>query len=97
MPAGPSRRCLLSFFTALRFSVVAYVLAMFSTGGNQDPPVRIKLTWGVILGTLGLVMILSDSVEAVRQIIALSANPFVFIVLFLVMCLLKALKMERRS
>lgn len=74
----------------------AYVLAMFSTGGNQDPPVKIKLIWGVILGILGLVMILSDSVGAVRQIIALSANPFVFIILFLVMCLLKALKMERR-
>jgi glycine betaine transporter len=42
------------------------------------------------------VMILSGSVGAVRQIIALSANPFVFIILFLVMCLLKALKMERR-
>lgn len=74
----------------------AYVLAMFSTGGNQDPPVKIKLTWGLILGVLGLVMILSGSVGAVRQIIALSANPFVFIILFLVMCLLKALKMERR-
>ena len=74
----------------------AYVLSMFSTGGNQNPPVKIKLTWGVILGVLGLVMILSGSAGAVRQIIALSANPFVFIILFLVMCLLKALKTERR-
>jgi glycine betaine transporter len=36
----------------------AYVLSMFSTGGSLDPPVRIKLVWGVILGALGLVMIL---------------------------------------
>lgn len=42
-----------------------------------------------------LVMILAGSAETVRQIIALSANPFVFIILFLVVCLLKALKMER--
>jgi len=73
----------------------AYVLSMFSTGGDQDPPVKVKLTWGVILGALGLVMILSGSADAVRQIIALSANPFVFIILFLVMCLLKALKREK--
>jgi glycine betaine transporter len=73
----------------------AFVLSMFSTGGNPDPSVKIKLTWGVILGVLGLVMILSDSVQAVRQIIALSAGPFVFIVLFLMMCLLKALKKEK--
>lgn len=73
----------------------AFVLAMFSTGGNPAPPVKIKLIWGVILGMLGLVMILSDSVEAVRQIIALSAGPFVFIVILLMVCLLKALKKEK--
>ena len=73
----------------------AFVLSMFSTGGNSNPSVRIKLIWGVILGALGLVMILSNSVEAVRQIIALSASPFVFIVLFLMVCLLKALKKEK--
>jgi len=73
----------------------AFVLSMFSTGGNPNPSVRIKLIWGVILGALGLVMILSNSVEAVRQIIALSASPFVFIVLFLMVCLLKALKREK--
>ena len=72
----------------------AFVLAMFSSEGNPNPSVRIKLIWGVILGALGLVMILSDSVDAVRQIIALSASPFVFIVLLLMVCLFKALKTD---
>ncbi len=72
----------------------AWVLAMFSTGGDPDPSTRVKLIWGVILGALGLVMILSGSVEAVKSIIALGALPFVFIVLLLLMCLLKALKKE---
>ena len=73
----------------------AFVLAMFSSEGNANPPARVKLVWGVILGALGLVMILSDSIEAVRQIIALSASPFVFVVILLLVCLLKALKSER--
>jgi len=73
----------------------AYVLSMFSTGGDPNPSTRIKLIWGVILGVLGLAMILSNSIAAVRQIIALSANPFVFIVLLLMVCLLKALKTEK--
>jgi glycine betaine transporter len=72
----------------------AYVLAMFSTGGSQNPSVKIKLTWGVILGALGLVMILSGSVDAIRQIIAMSAGPFVFIIMLLLVCFLKALKKE---
>jgi glycine betaine transporter len=73
----------------------AYVLAMFSTGGSQDPSVKIKLVWGVILGALGLVMILSGSVSAIRNIIAMSAGPFVFVVLLLLLCLLKSLKHEK--
>jgi len=72
----------------------AYVLAMFSDGGSQNPPVKIKLVWGVILGALGLVMILSGSIGAVRNIIAMSAGPFVFIILLLLVCLLKSLKRE---
>jgi glycine betaine transporter len=73
----------------------AYVLAMFSTGGSQNPSVKIKLIWGVILGALGLVMILSGSVGAIRNIIAMSAGPFVFVVLLLLLCLLKSLKHEK--
>ena len=74
----------------------AFVLAMFSTGGDLNPKVRVKLVWGVILGALGLVMILSNSIDAIKSIIALGAMPFVFIVLLLMVCLLKALKMEAR-
>jgi len=41
------------------------------------------------------VMIFSGSIEAVKSIIALGALPFVFVVLLLVVCLLKALAKER--
>ena len=73
----------------------AYVLSMFSIGGSQNPSVKIKLIWGVILGARGLVMILSGSVGAIRNIIAMSAGPFVFVVLLLLLCLLKSLKNEK--
>ncbi len=73
----------------------AYVLAMFSSGGDENPSTRVKLVWGALLGALGLVMIITESVDAVRSIIAMSANPFVFIVLLLLVCLLKALKKEK--
>ena len=67
---------------------------MFSTEGDLNPSVKVKLSWGVILGALGLVMILSGSIDAVKSIIALGSLPFVFVVLLLVVCLLKALKKE---
>lgn len=74
----------------------AFVLSMFSTGGDLNPRAKVRLTWGVILGALGLVMILSGSIDAVKSIIALGALPFVFIVILLVVCLLKDLKAQGR-
>ena len=89
---------ILAAFLFVVTSVVsaAFVLGMLSTGGSLDPPVKVKLIWGVVLGALGLVMILSNSIEAVRSIIALGAMPFVFIVLLLAVCLLRALREEVR-
>ena len=89
----------LAAFLFIVTSVVsaAFVLGMFSTGGDLNPSTRVKLSWGVVLGALGLVMILSGSIDAIKSIIALGALPFVFIVLLLIVCLLKALKAERRA
>jgi glycine betaine transporter len=72
----------------------AFVLGMFSTNGSLNPSVKIKLSWGVILGALGFVMILSGNIAAIKSIIALGSLPFVFVVLLLVVCLLKTLKYE---
>jgi len=86
----------LAAFLFVVTSVVSasFVLSMFSTGGDLNPPTKTKLIWGVILGALGLVMILSNSIDAVKSIIALAALPFIFIVLLVAVCLLKALKSE---
>jgi len=70
---------------------------MFSAGGNLVPSIKLKLIWGVILGALGVVMILSDSIDAVKAIIALWALPFIFIMLLLMVCLLKDLKLEAKN
>jgi len=82
-------------FLVTGISSASFVLAMFSSNGDQNPGVRIKLVWGVILGVLGFVMTLSNNMDSVRKIIALSASPFVFIILLLMVCLFKVLKLER--
>ena len=87
---------ILAAFLFIVTSVVsaAFVLSMFATGGDLNPDVKVKLVWGAILAALGLVMILSGSIDAVKQIIALGALPFVYVVILLMVCLLKAIKRE---
>jgi len=89
----------LAAFLFLVTSVVsaAFVLAMFSTGGDENPPTRIKLTWGVILAALGLAMMMTGDLAAVRNIIALGAIFFVFIMPILIVGLVKTLKQEEMS
>ncbi len=72
----------------------AFVLGMFSTAGDANPPVKVKLIWGVILSALGLVMILSNSIDAVRSLISLGAMPFLFIVHLLMVSLVRAVAQE---
>jgi glycine betaine transporter len=87
---------ILAAFLFVVTSVVsaAFVLSMFSTGGDLNPDTKTKLIWGVILGALGLVMILTNSIDAIKSIIALGALPFVWIVLLVMVCLFKELKSE---
>jgi glycine betaine transporter len=66
----------------------------FSTGGDENPPVKIKLIWAAILGALGLALMLTGDVGTVRAIIALGAMAFVFILPLLVIAFLKSLGKE---
>lgn len=72
----------------------AFVLAMFATGGDENPSTRLRTIWGAILGALGLAMVMVGDVALVRSVIALSAIAFVFIAPVLVVCLFKALNRE---
>jgi len=86
-------------FLFLVTSVVSasFVLAMFSTGGDENPSTKIKLIWGVILAVLGLAMMLTGDVSTVRAIIALGAIFFVFILPILVVAFLKTLRQEEKA
>lgn len=75
----------------------AFVLGMFSTGGNPNPSSKVRVIWGVLLGILGAAMILSGSAQAMKTLIALGALPFVLITGLLLTCLIRALMLDSRT
>jgi len=75
----------------------AFVLGMFSSGGDQNPSTRVKVVWGLLLGVLGAAMILSGSAQAIKTLISLGALPFVFITVLLLACLVRALILDTRK
>jgi glycine betaine transporter len=72
----------------------SFVPGMFSTGGGLNPSRAVKLSWGAILGGLGLVMIHSGGIDAAKSIVALGALPFSYVMPLLVVCFLKTLRNE---
>ncbi|KIC43107.1 glycine/betaine ABC transporter [Ruegeria sp. ANG-R] len=86
----------LAAFLFIVTSVVsaAFVLGTFSTGGDENPPPRVRLLWGALLGLLSVAMILSGSVDSVKILISLGALPFVFISVLLMICLIRGLREE---
>jgi len=96
LPALTTLATIAAAFLFIVTSVVsaAFVLGMFSTGGDPNPSAKVKLVWGGLLGVLGAAMILSGSVEAMKQLIALGALPFVFITVLLLTCLVRALILD---
>jgi glycine betaine transporter len=97
LPALTKIATIVAAFLFVVTSVVsaAFVLAMFATGGDENPSAKMRTIWGAILGALGLAMILVGDVGLVRSIIALSAIAFVFVTPVLVICLFRALRQER--
>ncbi|MEM6487071.1 MAG: BCCT family transporter [Pseudomonadota bacterium] len=89
----------LSAFLFIVTSVVsaAFVLGTFTTGGDPNPPVRVRVIWGVLLGVLGAAMVISGSIDAVKKMIAVGALPFVFVSILLCVCLIRALRDETVS
>jgi glycine betaine transporter len=69
-----------------------FVLGMLTSHGAQDPPVRRKITWGIILGVMAVALLFTDNINALKAVVVGGAVPFTFILLIQVAALLKVLK-----
>ncbi len=74
-----------------------FVLSMLTSQGNPDPPLKKKITWGIVLGGLGAALMFTGSVEALQAVVITGAVPFVFVMLLQLAALLRALKEDLRK
>lgn len=83
----------LSFVTAADSNTSA--MSAISTLGisvdNQEAPISIKITWGVIIGLLALIMITFSGIEGVKLISVIGGFPALFLLLLVFFGLLRLL------
>ena len=72
----------------------AFVLAMLSTNGDQDPRWTIKVMWGVFVAFFAFVLLLAGGLEAVQQVAIITGVPFTILLIGMGISLYKAVSEE---
>ncbi len=73
------------------------MLGEMSVGGIQDPNRVIRLAWGVVIGAMAGVLLLSGGLGALRQAALLAGVPFAIIMIFMCYSLYKGLREDFRE
>lgn len=72
-----------------------FVLSMLSTEGNLNPPNSKKIVWGVVQSLLAIGLLIAGGLKPLQTISIVAAFPFIFIMIFACVSLIKALKKEK--
>ncbi|WP_085524158.1 glycine betaine uptake BCCT transporter [Tuberibacillus sp. Marseille-P3662] len=86
---------LISSFFITSADSATFVLGMQTSNGKLNPSLAIKLCWGVIQSAAAAVLLFSGGLNALQTASIISAFPFAFILLFMIVSLVKALKEEQ--
>jgi glycine betaine transporter len=73
------------------------VLGQMSVGGIEDTNRFIRLAWGVVIGAMAFVLLLSGGLDALRQAALLAGVPFAIIMIFMCYALYKGLRADFRE
>lgn len=71
-----------------------FVLAMLTTGGKLNPNMSVKIVWSIILAAIASVLLWSGGLNAIEMAMLIAAFPFAFLMVFMCISLIKALKNE---
>ncbi|WP_156877371.1 BCCT family transporter [Psychrilyobacter atlanticus] len=88
---------LLCTFFITSADAATFVLGMLSSKGDLNPPVGKKLLWGGIQSGLALALMLASAngLKMLQTISLVAAFPFVFIMIFAMISLMRSLKAEK--
>ena len=68
------------------------VLGMMSTGGNENPPPRVKVIWGVLVAGIAISLLLAGGVKAVQTATIVFALPFTAVILLMAVALWRGVR-----
>ena len=86
---------LLGTFFITSANSATFVLGMLTSEGDLNPSNKKQFTWGVVQSLLATSLLLAGGLEALQTASVAAAFPFIFVMLFAIASLMKALREER--
>lgn len=86
---------LLCTFFITSANSATFVLSMFSQEGDLNPDKNKKLVWGILQALIAYALLLSGGISALQTASVAAAFPFIFIMLFVCVSIIKAFKKEK--
>jgi choline/carnitine/betaine transport len=74
-----------------------FVMAMLTTGGDLEPSGSVKAIWGVLLGGVAAVLLVTGGLEGLQTASIAAAFPFMLVMLVMCYSLMKALISDEKS
>ncbi|EGQ26366.1 BCCT family osmoprotectant transporter [Sporosarcina newyorkensis 2681] len=87
---------IISFFITSADSAT-FVLGMQSSHGSLTPPNNLKIIWGVIQSSIAVILLFVGGLDALQNVIIITALPFSVILIMMITSLFMSLKEERRK
>jgi glycine betaine transporter len=74
-----------------------YVNAMLTSNGNPNPPLPLRITWGVLEGVIAGILLFTGGLSALQTASIVGGFPFMIVMFLMLYCLLKSLFAEMRE
>lgn len=71
-----------------------FVLGMLSTGGDLNPDIKRKITWGIVQSILSVGLLVAGGLEPLKSISIAVALPFIFIMIMACISIIKEFMSE---
>lgn len=88
---------LIVLFVITSANSATFVLGMFTSKGVLTPKRWLRVTWGVIQVLVAGVLLISGGLAALQTVSILAAFPFMVLMIFMAIALLKSLRNEQRQ
>lgn len=94
--------CVVAFFSIVCFGVTtsdsaSYFISMQVSKGNINPTIAMRIFWGVILGSIGLALLASGNLNAIKAMAIVMGAPFFFVMIGYMISIVKMLKMAEKG